>query len=105
MAKQQYKPVTFLNSRGETISNDPVWKAQQTIQAAGADNGASDDDNLDKEPQLDADGNRTYGELDGKELKALAEERGVDISGLKKVGEVRQALIDADAANSDNSGE
>lgn len=99
---EKYKPVTFLNSRGETISNDPVFRAQQIMAGVKVDDSNED---ITTE-QVDENGKRTYGELDAKELKALASERGVDISGLKKVGEVRKALIDADAkSSSDAAGE
>lgn len=123
MTKDQEEYVTFENSLGETISNDPRWLAEQTLAAAGvgsADKDAeiaelkakleaiesatvatasSDDDDVedDDEVPTDESGARTYTELDGKALKALANERQVNISGLKKVGEVRKALIAADA--------
>lgn len=76
--------VTFLNSRGEVISNDPVWKAQQLLGIKPDD---SDEEMLDENP---------YANMTARELKDLAAERGVDISGLKKVGEVREALAAAD---------
>jgi len=115
---KSYQPVYFENSLGEKISNDPVFKAQQTLLAAGvgfADSqplaaqdqlkraAAQDDDSLpdnddDDTPPTDGDGFRTYEELDGRQLKAEAKTREVDISGLKKVGEVRAKLIEADKA-------
>lgn len=119
-----YTPVVFEDSKGNKISNDPVYLAQQTLEAAGityaqsqpatmqsalvnASGGApaapqapSDDDEIgdDDTPDVDADGKRTYKELDGKGLKTLAAQREVDITGLKKVGEVRAALIADDEA-------
>ena len=76
--------VTFLNSRGEVISNDPVWKAQQLL-------GIKPDDSDDEMPE-----ENPYANMSARELKELAAERGVDISGLKRVGEVRDALAAAD---------
>ena len=85
-----HKPVIFYNSRGEEISNDPIWKAQRVlgIQAETT----SDDEEIDTDP---------YSALNGTELKALAAERGVDIKGLTKVGQVRDALRRADEAAQD----
>lgn len=110
-------PVTFLSADGEEISNDPVWHAKKTLEQAGQpfagsqpeeqqarlrQIAAADDDNLgdddDTEEAKDDAGNRTYAELDAKGVKKEATDRGVDIKGLKKVGEVREALIAADTA-------
>lgn len=38
MAKNKSDIVTFLNSHGEEVSNDPRWHAQRTLEAAGLDN-------------------------------------------------------------------
>jgi len=76
--------IVFNTPDGE-VSNDPYWQAEQTL--AGRDKSDADDDLGDD-----------YDDLNGKELKALAAEREVDISGLKKVGEVREALRADDAA-------
>lgn len=111
--KQEHKPVVFLNSRGEEVSNDPIWHAQKTLREAGVSFDASqplvqqqqlrtlasDDDALgdDVEQDVDSDGARTYKELDKEALKSLAAARGVDISGMRRVGEVRDALRAADA--------
>lgn len=117
MAKhQEYQAVVFLDSAGNEISNDPIWHAQKRLAEAGLGDGptpqvgvavgipavplgASDDDSIDSATpaDLDSSGNRTYKELNGQELQALAKERNVDITGLKKVGEVRDALKKADA--------
>lgn len=134
MAKQDNDWVVFEDPDGNEISNDPRWRAQQTLAQAGvevqsADAGSDalqaeldakngeiealrqqlaaaqaqeaeddlEDDDDGPQPDVDDNGARTYKELDGKGLKALAAERNVDISGLKKVGEVRSALIAADA--------
>ena len=41
-----YEPVTFLNSKGETITNDPVLLAQQRIDSiTGVDSTKRDDSN------------------------------------------------------------
>lgn len=108
--------ITFLSADGEEISNDPVWHARKTLALYGQPfNGsqpeeqgarlkriaANDDDNLgeddDTEEAKDDDGNRTYAELDAKAVKKEAVDRGVDIKGLTKVGQVRAALIAADS--------
>lgn len=98
----QYEPVTFLNSAGEVISNDPIYLAQQQLAAAGLINPqvtpvvpvAHDDDELGEDSDEDK---VDYATLNGPQLKALAKERGVDIKGLRTVGEVRKALADAEA--------
>lgn len=89
---EKHKPVTFTNSLGEVISNDPIFLAQQTLARAGM--GASDADQS-------IDGDNPYADLGGKELKALAKERGVDITGLKTLGQVRDALVAADEESAD----
>ena len=122
--EEKYQPVVFLDSAGNEISNDPVWHAQKTLRAAGvsfensqpdaqarqleAQNAATEDDDEDleseasePEPAVDADGKRTYKELKAPELKSLANTRGVDIAGAKTVGDVRKALIAADAAEAE----
>jgi len=90
MAK--HEPVIFKNSQGEVISNDPIWKAQQLL-------GVTDDSD-DSDDEMPVEEN-PYAGFTARELKELANERGVDISGLKKVGEVREALLAADAAEED----
>lgn len=67
------------------------------LAAQQVEDSLEDDDADEVEPDLDEAGARTYKELDGKALKNLAGERGVDISGLRKVGEVRAALVANDA--------
>jgi hypothetical protein len=124
MAENQDGPVVFLDSAGNEISNDPVWHAQKTLRDRGISfdasqpetmqrapqdtAAASDEDDLDvpeapPEPAVDDDGNRTYKELSGAELKSLANNRGVDTKGLTKVGQVRNALMEADAAERDTT--
>lgn len=88
---EKYTPVIFENSLGETISNDPIFLAQRTLKAAGITGATRPDDHDEYMPSA-------YDELKGSELKALALERGVDITGLKTVGQVREALTAADNA-------
>ena len=126
---EKHEPVVFEDSLGNTISNDPVYRAQQTLESAGVDENSDNSSDLKSENEQlraqleellrsqsagDGDsGNDSSGDdespedsqgdeeevdldaLDGAQLKELAAERGVDITGLKKVGEVRQALRDA----------
>lgn len=96
-----YQPVVFENSQGEEVSNDPVWLAKKTLEKYGAQQGVAFGSTR---PQRAADYDEVlidtskYDGLKGPELVALAKERGVDITGLKKVGEVREALATADLA-------
>lgn len=108
--------VVFEDHEGNEISNDPRWLAQRTLKRAGIGNDSNDSAELkariaELEAQLagkseddedDTAGTKDdgddYDKLGGKELKALAAERGVDITGLTKVGQVRDALRAADAA-------
>lgn len=101
--KLKHTPVIFKDANGNLITNDPVLKAHQTLgediseylteppssTGVGTATRAADDEEIDTDP---------YNDLNGKELKQLAGDRGVSIKGLKTVGEVRQALRDADAA-------
>ena len=114
MANSDYEPVVFLDADGNEISNDPVWHARNTLAAAGVDESAVDNSNLQAEIEalkaalaaqetLDEDENGKddgddYDKLDGKGLKALAKERNVDIKGMTKVSQVREALRAADKA-------
>lgn len=88
MAK--HEPVLFEfpdpENPGEVIhkSNDPYWNAEQLVKSRGT----GDDDEIPDE----------YEDLNGKQLKAKAEEEGVDITGLKTVGEVRAKLREEAAA-------
>lgn len=100
-----YVPVVFEDSLGNEISNDPVWLARRTLEqyqaTAGYNQGplvpASQQD--DGDDDLDApEGPEDYKGLNGTALKELAAERGVDITGLTKVGQVRSALIEDDTA-------
>src|ERR1044071_8224137 len=99
--KLNHTPVIFKDANGNLITNDPVLKAHQTLgqdiseflteaptsAGVGTPPRANDDEEIDTDP---------YNALNGKELKKLAGDRGVNIRGLKTVGEVRQALRDAD---------
>lgn len=97
MAKSgEYKPVVFLNSLGEEISNDPIFHAQKTLEAAGIAVGNTADDD-DDQLQKDSDTPPTYEGISGKDLKQLAAEKGVDLTGLTTVGELRAALVQSDA--------
>lgn len=102
----KYEPVTFENSLGEIISNDPVFHAQRTLEAYGVDNdsrvpavhrekGPADDAEFDDNP---------YAYMDQKALKALAIERNISLKGLKTLGEVRAAFAAADEVEEANSG-
>ena len=76
------KPVTFLDSNGNTISNDPLFLAQQTMAEAGVGGKAED---------FDIPG--PYDHItDGKELKALAKERGISTTGIRKASVFRDLL-------------
>ena len=109
MSDNKYEPVTFEDSEGNVISNDPVWLAKQTLKQYGVEEqsteasapaasettqtaSTSDDESMVED----------YAKFDGAALKKLAKERNVDIKGLKTVGEVRQALIAADAATDED---
>lgn len=104
----KYEPVTFENSLGETISNDPYFLAQRTMeqyaalpaeqQGMHAPKGAGSDDSDEDIDNGDTPSEKPYADLKGPALKALAADRGVDISGLTKVGEVRAALVADDEA-------
>lgn len=100
----KYVPVVFEDSEGNTISNDPVYRAQQTLAAAGVSFAESQPEQLATNARaaddvdLGDDDAEDYKAFDGTELKAMADERGVDRKGLKTVGELRQALISADEA-------
>lgn len=116
--KQEEEFVTFEDSQGNVISNDPRYLAKKTLEEAGYGitftqsspeqqhqnlrqaAGVSDDEELGEDDNDKVEDYKTY---DGAALKKLASARGVDISGMKKVGEVRKALMDDDAAKSANA--
>ena len=89
-----YEPVTFLNSQGETITNDPVLLAQQRIDSiTGVDSTKRDDSN----DEVEQDDN-PISSMSGGELKEYAKANGIDIKGLKTVGEVRERITTVQAA-------
>ncbi len=90
MAKNKFDDmVIFGDGQGGFVSNDVAFNAEEYAEfLAGSTEEAG-----------------PYDGLDAKALKALAAEREVDITGLKKVGEVRAALTAADAAAEEESEE
>ena len=86
------EPVTFLNSAGETISNDPLWLAQQTLSEAGVEG---------RKPDFDIAG--PYDDLDGAQLKTLATERGIKTKGWRKASQFREALEEWDEVQADEA--
>lgn len=97
--------VVFEDSKGNKISNDPRFHA---LIALGIDPTAKTSSASEKPaatpkataegtgPEVDDEGNRTYGELKGKDLASFAKERGVEIKGLN-AKEVRAALVEQDS--------
>jgi hypothetical protein len=117
MAQTDDDIVTFLNSAGEEISNDPRWHAKRTLEAAGiqspavssalvAENAAlqariaeleaaAASHGVDEDIDDDDDEDETedqFRKMSGKELQAFAKENDLDIKGLKTVGDVRSRL-------------
>lgn len=101
--------VVFEDSQGNEISNDPKWHAKHLLGVEHSDGELAAKDAeiealkakiaaLEAADESEGEEPRDYAELDQKELKALAAERDIDIAGLKTVGELRQALVNADAA-------
>ena len=80
--------VTFLDSAGNVISNDPVWLARRTLAEAGVEG---------KAPDFDMAG--PYDHLDGPELRALTKERGIVTKGWRKASQFRDALEAWDEEN------
>ena len=72
--------VTFLNSAGEEVSNDPRWHARKTLESYGG------------KEVVDFDIPGPYDELEGAELKALTKERGIKTTGFRKASQFRDAL-------------
>lgn len=100
--------VTFLDSNGEEISNDPRWRAQKTLEARGINpNAAAEKDDIiaqleeqlralqaqgiapnDDEDELtdedgfavDEEGKRTYTDLDSKAVVAELKKREIPLT-------------------------
>jgi len=87
--------VVFENSQGEEISNDPRWRAEKTLREAGVEVNAQRPVGDPDDMEVDTS---DYAGMKAAQLVKIAKERGVDIKGLKKVGEVRAALEKADEA-------
>lgn len=107
--KIKHTPVVFKAADGSLITNDPVLKAHQMLgediseylnAEAGVEAPAvsrtSDDEEIDTDP---------YTDMTGAQLKDEAKTRGVDIKGLTKVGQVRDALRAADEAEAAKAAE
>lgn len=92
-------PVFFLDVDGNRVSNDPGWRARQASGQFAEPEVVPSEETLEAEEEVD------YDSLSGKELKALAKERGVNIAGLSTVGDVREALRDADEIPADEDAE
>ena len=109
--------VTFLNSSGEPISNDPRWHAKQLLsQDTKAENSALEEANaraqaaeaeieelrrrlaeansagVDLDDEDEDESEDEFSQMSGKELQAYAKENKLNIKGLKTVGEVRARL-------------
>jgi len=124
-----YKPVVFENSLGETISNDPIYLAQKTLEAQGISftasqpvdlqsqlaskagsegsptEGTAPADDPDAEVEdTDDDAPRDYTDLSGKALASYAKERGLSLKdedgNTKKVGAIRAELVELDKSGS-----
>jgi hypothetical protein len=82
MAKNKDDIVTFLNSAGEEISNDPRWHAKRTLEAAGMQSDSSGTEELHEqlnqktEALLDKDAE--IAELQRQLAAAQANSAGVD---------------------------
>lgn len=125
MGTQENDYVTFEDSEGNEISNDPRWKARKVLEAAGetpqsvdtseyeakiaelqaqleaaqAAQGVEEDEDLGNDDE-DEDQPRDYKELTGKALGSYAKERGISLKTedgeALKAAEVREALIAQD---------
>ena len=84
--------VTFEDSSGNTISNDPNYLALERLKAAGISTEGGARTPADHDEELTT----PYDHLKQTELKDLAKKHGVDIKGVKTLGELRGRLDDAD---------
>lgn len=116
--------VTFEDSEGNEISNDPRWHARRILgenphgvdntelaaenerlraQLAALNSTPNEDDEVDDDDEEDEDTPRDYTDLTGPALAKYAKERGITTKredGSKKtVGDVRAELIELDKAN------
>ncbi len=129
MGTEEPKYVTFEDSEGNEISNDPRWKARKVLDAAGetaetvdvtayeakiaeleaqlaaartVQHGVDEDEDLGSDDE-DADKPRDYKELTGKALGSYAKERGIALKDedgkALSAGDVRAALIAQDNEN------
>jgi hypothetical protein len=106
--KIKHKPVVFRAADGSLITNDPVLRAHQMLgediseflnDEAGVEAASArthDDEDIDTDP---------YADMTGAQLKDEAKKRSVDIKGLTKVGQVRDALRAADEAEAAKAAE
>lgn len=110
--------VTFLDSKGREISNDPRWHARKTLKSEGVDVDQLEAKIAELTAQLqaqnaaaaasegvedeDADEDSPYADVKGKDLSALAKERGIslknDDGSTKKANDVRAELAAQDKA-------
>jgi hypothetical protein len=124
MAQDTEDYVLFEDSVGNVVSNDPRWKAAQTLKASGVDvdqvsrdaaeleelrafkrahevaqapnefTGTADVE--EPEDDEDDDAENPYADVKGKDLSALARERGIEVVKGMRAGDVRQALAAQD---------
>lgn len=93
MAKNKYDDMVIFNSPDGPVSNDRRFDREEYEEylAAKSDEDLPDDDEgVEEGPD--------YSSLKAAEVKELAKERGLDISGLTKKSEVVKLLEEADAA-------
>ena len=112
MAKET-DPVIFFDAEGNEISNDPRWIMKQQADALQAqvdaqaevatpsdqtpvDVGSGGEDKTEDETEEDSE-SVDYSEMKADELKALAKDRELDLSGITKKSEL-VALLEANDA-------
>lgn len=123
MAQDTEDYVLFEDSQGNTVSNDPRWKAAQTLKASGVDvdqvardaaeleelrafkrahevaqapNEFTGTADVEEPEDDDDDAENPYADVKGKDLSALAKERGITIEKGMRAGDVRNALAAQD---------
>lgn len=77
-----------------TAKDQEIEALKAALAAKEQEETLEDDDEV--QPDVDEAGARTYKELTGKALSSYAKDRGIDTTGMTKVGQVRAALIAAD---------